>query len=95
MSSTQTETIERALAEAMSVRYLAPGMATVLSESGAAYVVDTHTDTCDCPASMYSDSNDPCKHSQRARLENVLGSEFGFPTFDDREHPQNHEELLQ
>jgi len=93
MSTTETA-IDRALGEAMHVRPYAPGMATILSESGEGYIVDFETETCSCPANEYSDDGEPCKHTERARLESVLGEENGLPTFDDSDHPLTHGELL-
>ena len=94
MDSPDYETITRALGEAMHVRPLAPGMVTVLSESGEGYVVDTDTATCECPSSKYSDTGAPCKHIRRAQIEGVLSDENGLPAFEAGEHPIKHGELL-
>ena len=85
--SKPSETIDRAIGTIMSVERRGPDIYRVLSESGEEYAVDTDARVCECPASMYG-NGEACKHVIRCAAESALGDEFGFPSFEPRDHPQ-------
>lgn len=75
---------QRALTECMTVLEEAPGLYTVVSESGSAYTVDLDGyGRCDCPDATHNlDDTERCKHQIRAL---VAMGRLSVPTWIDRD----------
>jgi hypothetical protein len=81
MKATQTNTSDgiestdleqrdvRALTEYLTVVPEAPGLYTVMSQSGHEYTVDIETGACTCPDARHRDPDGGCKHARRVAFE--------------------------
>lgn len=66
---TLTERDLKALAEAMVVREIAPGLYAVTASSGREYRVDPDLGACECADHQYHEPEGGCKHVRRVRYE--------------------------